>query len=226
MRRGKRYLEGKKAVDPSQRYELDEALRVLKELPSTKFEETVEIAIKLGVDVRKPEQMVRGTISLPKGTGRDMRVAVFAEGDAAEAAKGAGADEVGGEDLVKKVQDGWLDFDVAIAAPAMMRHVGKLGRLLGPRGLMPSPKTGTVTDDVATAVAEFKAGKIEYRTDASGNVHAPIGKKNFSPEDLATNAAAFIEHIRRSRPTAAKGKFIEGIALSSTMGPGIKLAVR
>ena len=168
---------------------------------------------------------MRGTFSLPKGIGKENRVVVFAEGAAAEAARKAGADEVGDDELVKKVEEGWSDFDVAIAHPAMMRKVGKLGRILGPRGLMPSPKSGTVTDDIETAVREFKAGKLEYRTDPTGNVHVGVGKRSFSDEDLTANIEAFIEHIRRTKPAAAKGRFIQKVCLSATMSPGIKLAV-
>jgi len=225
MHRSKRYRAGAEKVDATKTYELDEALEVLKGLDGAKFDETVELALHLGIDPKKPEQAVRGTVSLPKGIGRTLRVIVFAEGEQAEAAQAAGAEAVGGQDLIDRVQGGWLDFDVAIAVPAMMRLVGRLGRTLGPKGLMPSPKSGTVTDDVTAAVTEFKAGKIEYRADAGGNVHAPVGKKSFAPDDLRANIEAFIEHIRQARPAAAKGRFILSAAVSTTMSPGIRLAV-
>lgn len=225
MKQSKRYRAAAEKVDKDKLYELDEALELLKGLEGAKFDETIEVALHLGIDPKSPEQVVRGTISLPKGIGRTLRVIVFAEGEKAEEAKAAGANEVGGKDLIERIQGGWLDFDVAIAVPEMMRNVGRLGRILGPRGLMPSPKSGTVAADVAPAVAEFKAGKIEYRADATGNVHAPVGKKSFSIEDLKANVEAFIEHIRQAKPAAAKGRYIQSVALSTTMGPGIRLAV-
>jgi len=225
MKRSRRYRQCASKVDPKKLYDLDEAITLLKSLDGAKFDETVELVLHLGIDPKKADQNIRGTISLPKGIGRTQRVVVFAEGAKAEEAKAAGADEVGGQDLIERIQGGWLDFDVAIATPAMMRQVGRLGRILGPKGLMPSPKSGTVTDDVAQAVREFKAGKIEYRADAGGNVHAPVGKKSFPPEDLKANIEAFIERIRQVKPPAAKGRYILGAALSTTMGPGIKLAV-
>lgn len=225
MHRSKRYREGVAKIDADKLYELDEALEMLGGLTSAKFDETVEIAMHLGVDPKKADQAVRGTISLPKGIGKTLRVIVFAEGDEAEAARAAGADEVGAQDLIEKIQGGWLDFDVAIAVPAMMRHVGRLGRVLGPKGLMPSPKSGTVTADVTHAVAEFKAGKLEYRADAGGNIHARVGKKSFSREDLKANIEAFIDQIRRVKPSAAKGRYILGVSLSTSMGPGVRLAV-
>ena len=225
MHRSRHYAKAATQVDANKLYGLDEALELLQRLDGAKFDETVELAVRLGIDPKKPDQSVRGTISLPKGTGRTKRVIVFAEGEAAAAARAAGADETGGQELIERVQGGWLDFDVAITVPQMMRQVGRLGRLLGPRGLMPSPKGGTVTEDVAVAVAEFKAGKIEYRADATGNVHAPVGKKSFAVEDLRANINAFLEHIRQARPAAAKGRYILGAALSTTMGPGIRLAV-
>ena len=225
MKRSRRYRQCASKIDPKKLYDLDEAIALLKSLDGAKFDETVELVLHLGIDPKKADQNIRGTISLPKGIGRTQRVVVFAEGAQAEEAKAAGADEVGGQDLIERIQGGWLDFDVAIATPAMMRQVGRLGRILGPKGLMPSPKSGTVTDDVAQAVREFKAGKIEYRADAGGNVHAPVGKKSFPPEDLKANIEAFIERIRQVKPPAAKGRYILGAALSTTMGPGIKLAV-
>jgi large subunit ribosomal protein L1 len=225
MKHSKRFRACKEKVDPKKLYEIDEAIVLLKGFSGAKFDETVEVVMHLGVDPKKPDQAVRGTISLPKGIGRTMRVIVFAEGEQAEAARAAGADEVGGQELVDRIQGGWLDFDVAVCVPAMMRLVGRLGRILGPKGLMPSPKSGTVTDEVATAVSEFRAGKIEYRTDAGGNVHAPVGKRSFAPEDLKANIEAFVERIRQARPAAAKGRYVLGAAISTTMGPGIALAV-
>ena len=225
MHRSKRYTAGSGKVDADKLYGLDEAVELVKGLPAAKFDETVEIAMHLGVDPKKADQAVRGTISLPKGIGKTLRVIVFAEGEPADQARGAGADEVGGQELIEKIQGGWLDFDVAIAVPAMMRNVGRLGRTLGPKGLMPSPKSGTVTNEVAGAVQEFKAGKIEYRADAGGNIHAPVGRKSFSVEDLKANIEAFIEQVRRAKPTSAKGRYILGVSLSTTMSPGIRLAV-
>jgi len=225
MSRSKRHSANASTVDRTKQYAIDEALEVLQGLTTTKFDETVEIAVRLGIDPKKPDQAVRGTLSLPKGIGKTLRVIVFAEGEQAEQARAAGADEAGGEELVEKVQGGWLDFDVAIAAPAMMRHVGKLGRVLGPKGLMPSPKGGTVTNEIESAVAEFKAGKIEFRTDKGGNVHAPVGKRSFPVEDLKENIQAFVDHIQHIKPSAARGRYILGVTLSTSMGPGIRLAV-
>jgi large subunit ribosomal protein L1 len=225
MHSSKRYRAAREKIDPEQTYGLDQAVALLKDLPGAQFDETVEIAMKLGVDPKKSDQAVRGTISLPKGIGKTLRVIVFAEGEQAEQALAAGADAAGGQELIDRVQDGWVDFDVAIAVPAMMRHVGRLGRTLGPKGLMPSPKSGTVTDEVASAVSEFKAGKIEYRLDSGGNIHAPVGRKSFPAEDLKANIEAFIDHIRQARPASARGRFIQGVSLSTTMGPGIRLAV-
>jgi len=225
MKRSRRYQRCATKREPKKLYTLDEAIALIKSLEGTNFDETVELAVHLGIDPKKADQNVRGTISLPKGIGRSKRVIVFAEGQQAEAARAAGADAVGGQDLIERIQGGWLDFDVAIAVPAMMRQVGRLGRVLGPKGLMPSPKSGTVTDDVAQAVREFKAGKIEFRADSGGNVHVPVGKRSFPPEDLKANIEAFIERIRQLKPASAKGRYILGAALSTTMGPGIRLAV-
>jgi len=225
MKRSRRYLENAKKVDPDKAYTVDEAVGVVKSFRDGKLDETVEIAFHLGVDPKKPDQAVRGTISLPKGIGRSLRVVVFAEGELAAKAREAGAVEVGGQELIDRINGGWTDFDVAIAAPAMMRLVGRLGRVLGPKGLMPSPKSGTVTEDVEAAVREFKAGKLEYRADASGNVHVPVGKKSFAPEDLKVNIEAFIERIRQAKPASAKGRYILGVSVSTTMGPGLRLAV-
>ena len=193
--RSKRYVESNKTVEESKEYELKEAVSVLKTFNKTEFDETVDIVMKLGVDPKHSDQIVRGSFSLPKGIGKEVRVVVFASGDKIELAQKAGAVEAGGDDLLKKVEGGWLDFDVAISTPDMMGKVGKLGRVLGPQGKMPSPKSGTVTNDVETAVKEFKEGKIEYRTDAGGNVHVPVGKTSFSEEDLIANLSSFIKHI-------------------------------
>jgi len=225
MHRSKRYRQGREKIDTKKLYELGEAIELLKGLPGAKFDETVELCLHLGIDPKKADQALRGTISLPKGIGKTLRVIVFAEGDQAQQAKDAGADEVGGQELIDKVNGGWLDFDVAIAVPAMMRNVGRLGRVLGPKGLMPSPKSGTVTNEVAEAVREFKAGKIEYRADANGNVHAPVGRKSFAAEDLKANIEALIERIRQAKPSSAKGRYILAVSLSTTMSPGIALAV-
>lgn len=223
MKHGKRFRQAFAAVDRTKEYSVEEAVGKLKELPSAKFDETVEISLKLGIDPKQSDQLLRGSYSLPKGIGKSMRVIVFAQGEKAEQAKASGAMEVGGQELVKKIEDGWLDFDVAIAAPDMMRFVGRLGRVLGPKGLMPSPKSGTVTDDITTAVREFAAGKVEYRTDSTGNVHAPVGKRSFEAKDLISNISSFLDHITASRPTTAKGRFIEKVVVSTTMGPGLKL---
>ena len=223
--RSKRYVESNKTVEESKEYELKEAVSVLKNFNKTKFDETVDIVMKLGVDPKHSDQIVRGSFSLPKGIGKEVRVVVFASGDKIELAQKAGAVEAGGDDLLKKVEGGWLDFDVAISTPDMMGKVGKLGRVLGPQGKMPSPKSGTVTNDVETAVKEFKEGKIEYRTDAGGNVHVPVGKTSFPEEDLAENIRSFIKHIVSNKPPAAKGTFVQKISISSTMSPGVRVAL-
>ena len=220
---------GKAYADATQRYDREqllppgEALELVKSLAPAKFDETVEVAFRLGVDPRKADQMVRGTVSLPNGTGKSVRVAVFATGDAAREAEAAGADIVGADDLIARVEGGFLDFDVAIAAPDVMGKVGKLGRTLGPRGLMPNPKTGTVTTDVAKAVAEFKAGKVEYRTDRHGNVHVPIGKVSFDTDALVTNYNAVHDELVRAKPAASKGRYVKAVSAASTMGPGVKI---
>ena len=224
-KKSKRYLESVKLVDPKKKYELKDAVTLIKTFKPAKFDESVEVAMKLGIDPKQSDQLIRGSISLPKGIGKSLKVIAFASGDKAVIAKKAGADEVGAEDLVKKVEGGWTDFDVAIATSDMMRLVGRLGRVLGPQGKMPSPKSGTVTDDIETAVKEFKAGKIEYRTDAGGNVHAIVGKVSFSHKDLEDNINTFVKQIISSRPASAKGVFVENVSLSSTMGPGIMLLV-
>jgi len=218
--RSKRYQQAIERVDRSRTYEPREALTLIKELPGAKFDESVEVAIKLGIDPRKTDQLVRGAVSLPKGLGKKIKVIVFAEGDKAEAAQEAGADEVGSAELAQKIADGWTDFDVVIASPDMMKHVGKLGRVLGPQGKMPSPKSGTVTPNVADAVTEFKAGKVEFRTDSGGNVHAPLGKRSFAVEDLEANLLAFLNHVSGLRPPAVKGSFLRKVCVSTTMGPG------
>lgn len=223
--RGKRYVESNKTIENSKEYELKEAVSVLKAFNKTKFDETVDIVMKLGVDPKHSDQIVRGSFSLPKGIGKEVRVVVFASGDKIELAQKAGAVEAGGDDLLKKVEGGWLDFDVAISTPDMMGKVGKLGRVLGPQGKMPSPKSGTVTNDVETAVKEFKEGKIEYRTDAGGNVHVPVGKTSFPEEDLVENLRSFIKHIVSNKPPAAKGIFVQKISISSSMSPGVRVAL-
>ena len=224
-KRSKRYLESRKVVDSEKKYGIHEAVKLLKLLKPAKFNESVEVAMKLGIDPKQSDQLIRGSISLPKGIGKSLKVIVFATGEKAALAKKSGADEVGAEDLVKKVEGRWADFDVAISTSDMMRLVGKLGRVLGPQGKMPSPKSGTVTDDVETAVKEFKAGKIEYRTDAGGNVQALVGKLSFSDADLEENINTFVKHIMNSRPSSAKGEFVEKVSVSSTMSPGIMLQV-
>ena len=200
-----------------------EALELVKRLAPAKFDETVEVAVRLGVDPRKADQMVRGTVGLPSGTGKDVRVAVFATGTAAAEAREAGADLVGADDLAAEIEQGNFNFDVAIATPDMMPLVGRLGRSLGPRGLMPNPKTGTVTNDVARAVTEFKGGKVEYRTDRYGNVHVPLGKVSFEPAALEANFRAVIDELQRAKPASAKGRYLRKISLSTTMGPGVKV---
>jgi len=219
-KRSKRYRSASERVDRNKVYEPAEALSLLKELPGPKFDETVEVAVKLGIDPKKSDQLVRGAVSLPKGLGKTVTVIVFAEGDKAEAAKAAGADEVGSADLAERISGGWMDFDVVIASPDMMKHVGKLGKVLGPQGKMPSPKSGTVTPDVAGAVTEFKAGKVEFRTDSGGNVHAPVGKRSFPVEDLEANLHAFLDHVSGMRPPAVKGQFLRKVSVSTSMGPG------
>jgi large subunit ribosomal protein L1 len=223
LKHGKKFVDATKRYDRDQLYPANEALDLVKTLATRKFDETVEAAFKLGVDPRKADQMIRGTVSLPKGTGKDVRVAVFAEGDAAREAEEAGADVVGSDELVSRVEGGFLDFDVAIATPEMMSKVGKLGRTLGPRNLMPNPKAGTVTNEVGKTVNEFKAGKVEYRTDRYGNVHVPIGKASFESSDLLANYHAVLDEVLRAKPAAAKGRYLKGVAVSSSMGPGVKV---
>ncbi len=223
-RDSKRYQDAIRRFDPHHQHSPGEAVDLVKSLASSKFDETVEFAVRLGVDPRKADQIVRGTVSLPAGTGKPVRVAVFAAGAQAAEARDAGADVVGADDLAERVQGGFLDFDVAIATPDLMRaQVGKLGRILGPRGLMPNPKTGTVTDDVGRAVREFKGGRVEYRTDRYGNIHVPIGKVSFDRRALLENMRSVLEELQRAKPAAAKGRYIRGITVSSTMGPGVKV---
>jgi large subunit ribosomal protein L1 len=218
---GKRYRAAREAIDREQAYTPLAAVRLLKELEGAKFDETVEVHFRLGLNVRHADQQLRGTIMLPHGIGKDVRVAVFAEGEKAREAEDAGADVIGSADLAAKIEEGFLDFDVAIATPDQMSVVGKLGRVLGPRGLMPNPKTGTVTMDVSKAVSDAKAGKLEYRTDRGGNVHLSIGKRSFEERALLENYAALVEEIVRAKPSAAKGRYITQITLTTTMGPGV-----
>jgi large subunit ribosomal protein L1 len=222
-KKGKKYEDAMRRYDRERIYSPTEGFDLVKSLASRNFDETVEAAFRLGVDPRKADPMIRGTVSLPHGTGKNARVVVFAAGDAARDAEAAGADAVGADDLVKRVEDGFLDFDVAIATPDLMAQVGKLGRVLGPRGLMPNPKTGTVTNEVGKTVEEFKAGKVEYRTDRNGNVHVPVGKASFEPEKLVENYHAVLDELMRAKPASAKGRYLKAISTSSTMGPGVKL---
>src|SRR5437868_7614517 len=220
---GKKYTDAAKRYDRERFHSPSEAVGLVKSLASAKFDETIELAVRLGVDPRKADQIVRGTVGLPAGTGKAVRVAVFAAGPAAEEARQAGADVVGADDLDNRVQGGFLDFDVAIATPDLMGQVGRLGRVLGPRGLMPNPKLGTVTTDVGKAVGEFKGGKVEYRTDKVGNIHVPIGKASFTPKALLENMKAVLDEISRAKPASAKGKYIKSVTVSSTMGPGVRI---
>jgi len=223
--RSKRYAGSKEKFLKSKEYELREAISALKTFDKAKFDETVEIVMKLGIDPKRSDQLVRGAISLPKGIGKELKVIAFASGEKAELAREAGAVEVGGDELIKKIEDGWLDFDVAISVPDMMRKVSKLGKILGPQGKMPSPKSGTVTEDVSNIVKEFKEGKIEYRTDSGGNVHSPVGKMSFPDEDLIENIKAFVTYIIINRPSSTKGAFVQKIFVSSSMSPGIRVSV-
>src|SRR6478735_12302892 len=220
---GKKLVDSEKSFDRDQLFTPTEAVTLAKSLAKATFDEGVDVAIRLGVDPRKADQMVRGTVALPEGTGKDVRVAVFASGEAAQEARDAGADIVGADDLAEEIQKGKMDFDMAIATPDMMPLVGRLGRVLGPRGLMPNPKTGTVTQDVGRAVTEFKGGKVEYRTDRYGNVHVPIGKVSFDPEALEANFRAVLDELQRAKPAAAKGRYLRKITITSTMGPGVKV---
>lgn len=226
MKKGKRYTEAAKLVDRLNTYDVAEAVSIVKKSASAKFDETIECHIRLGVDGRHADQQVRGAVVLPHGTGKTVRVLVFAKGAKLDEAQAAGADHVGGEELIPKIQnEGWLDFDVVVATPDMMGVVGRLGRVLGPKGLMPNPKAGTVTMDVTKAVADIKAGKIEYRLDKSNIIHVPIGKASFSEEQLADNFQTLIDAINKAKPSAAKGQYLRSVTVASTMGPGVKLNV-
>ena len=221
---GKKYKAARALVEAKE-YDIPEALDLVKKVAYAKFDETVELSIKLGIDPKQTNQSIRGSYSLPHGIGKTMKVIVFADGEAAKQAKESGALEVGGEDLAKKILDGWLDFDVAIAHPGMMRHVGKLGRVLGPHGKMPSPKSGTVTDEIGRVVKEFVAGKIEFRNDDTGNLHVVMGKKSFPPEKLVANIVAFVDFVRTLKPPSSKGVFLQKAILCTTMSPGIPVTV-
>lgn len=223
VNKGKKYREAAAKIEGERFYPADEALSLVKQNATAKFDESVEVHIRLGIDPRQADQQVRGTLVLPHGSGQSKRVAVFAQGDKAREAEQAGADVVGSEDLAEKIQGGWLDFDAAVATPDMMSVVGRLGKILGPRGLMPNPKTGTVTMDVGQAVSEIKAGKVEYRVDKFGISHVVIGKASFADEQLLTNYNALIEEIVRAKPAAAKGRYLKSVAVASTMGPGVRI---
>ena len=223
MARGKKYQDAKAKIDRTKRYSFEEAVKLALDTSYAKFDESVDVAVVLGVDPRHADQMVRGSVVLPHGTGKSPRVVVFAKGDKAKEAEAAGADYVGAEDLIKKIQEGWLDFDKAVATPDMMPLVGRIGKILGPRGLMPSAKTGTVTWDVAKAVKDIKSGKIDFKVDRAGVVHAPVGRVSFGPEKILENLAAFFDALLKAKPSGAKGQYIRNIAISTTMGPGIKV---
>lgn len=220
---GKSYRAALEKVDRAQRYLLEDSLRLVKETARAKFDETVEMAVRLGVDPRQADQNVRGTVTLPHGMGKTVRVLAFAKGDKEKEAQEAGADFVGADDLIKKISDGWFDFDKTVATPDMMGAVGRIGKILGPRGLMPNPKTGTVTLDIGKAVKEIKAGKLEFRVDKAGIVHVPVGKASFGAEQLIDNAKAVLMSLLRAKPASAKGNYVRGVTISTTMGPGIKV---
>jgi large subunit ribosomal protein L1 len=222
---GKNFKEAKAKVDRTRDYSLDDALSLIKEMSSVKFDETIDVSVRLGVDPRKADQMVRGAVVLPNGLGKDVRVAVFAKGEKAQEATTAGADFVGADDLVEKIQGGWFDFDTAIATPDMMGTVGKIGRLLGPRSLMPNPKVGTVTFDIARAVEEAKSGKVEYRVEKAGIIHAPVGKVSFDVENLRGNLLALMDALVKAKPSTAKGTYLLKVSISSTLGPGLTLDI-
>ncbi len=225
MTHGRKYTEAAKLVEPDRRYEIAEAAELLPKLSISKFDGTVEAHLRLGVDPRHADQLVRGTVVLPHGTGKASRVIVFAQGEKAQEALRAGADEVGGDDLVKRIDAGWFDFDVAIATPDMMGTVGRLGKKLGPRGLMPNPKSGTVTFDIERAVGEIKSGRIEFKVDRAGIVHAPVGRASFTPEQLAANVATLVDAINRAKPSGAKGTYMRTLTLAPTMGPGVRVDI-
>src|SRR5687768_2276697 len=220
---GESYRDALAKVDRNQRYLLEDSLRIAKETARAKFDETVELAIRLGVDPRQADQNIRGTVTLPHGMGKAVRVLAFAKGDKEKEAQDAGADYVGSDDLIKKISEGWLDFDKAVATPDMMAAVGRIGKVLGPRGLMPNPKTGTVSMDIGKAVKEIKAGKLEYRVDKAGIVHVPVGKASFGPDQLIENARAVLMSVLRAKPASAKGNYVKGVTVTTTMGPGIKI---
>ena len=219
----KRYRAAVALIDRTKAYTVEEAIATLKQMPGTKFDESVDLSFHLGVDPKHADQMVRGAVVLPHGTGKTVRVVVFAKGEKEREAREAGADSVGAEDLIEKIQGGWMEFDSTVATPDLMGQVSKLGKVLGPRGLMPNPKLGTVTFDIARAVREVKAGKVEFRVDKAGNAHVPIGKKSFSAEHLATNAMTLIEAVMRAKPASAKGQYLRSLTVSSTMGPGVRV---
>lgn len=223
-KQGKKFVDAQKQVDASRNYPAGEALELVQKVAPANFDETVEVAVRLGVDPRKADQQIRGAVVLPHGTGKTKRVLVFAKGEKAKEAEDAGADIIGEEDLVNRIQQGWLDFDVVVATPDMMAQVGKLGRVLGPRGLMPNPKTGTVTMDVAQAVNEIKAGKVEYRVEKAGNIHVPIGKVSFDAQQLNENLNTVIDTLVKAKPSAAKGVYMRNISVASSMGPGVKVS--
>ena len=220
---GKKYRKAKEKIDTAKRYAVEEAVKLALETAYANFDETVDIAVRLGVNPKYSDQMVRGAVTLPHGLGKDVKVLVFCKGEKEAEAKEAGADFVGGEDLVEKIKSGWLEFDKAVATPDMMAHVGKIGRILGPRGLMPNAKTGTVTFDLAKAIKELKAGKVEFKVDKAGVVHAPLGKVSFGPEKILDNLKALIDTLQKAKPASAKGTYFRGMAVSTTMGPGVKI---
>ena len=222
---GRKYTEAAKLVEPERRYEIAEAAELLPKLSISKFDGTVEAHLRLGVDPRHADQLVRGTVVLPHGTGKTSRVIVFAQGEKAQEALRAGADDVGSDDLVKRIDDGWFEFDVAIATPDMMGTVGRLGKKLGPRGLMPNPKSGTVTFDIERAVGEIKSGRIEFKVDRAGIVHVPVGRASFTPEQLAANVATLVDAINRAKPSGAKGTYMRTLTLAPTMGPGVRIDI-
>jgi large subunit ribosomal protein L1 len=224
-RHGRKYLEAARLIEAEKRYPLDDAAELLPKLSTVKFDATVEAHLRLGVDPRHADQLVRGTVVLPHGTGRSSRVIVFAQGEKAQEALRGGADEVGGEDLVKRIDDGWFEFDVAIATPDMMGMVGRLGKKLGPRGLMPNPKSGTVTFDIERAVSEIKSGRIEFKVDRAGIVHAPVGKASFTPEQLRANVATLVDAVNRAKPSGAKGTYMRTLTLAPSMGPGVRVDI-
>jgi large subunit ribosomal protein L1 len=224
-RHGRKYVEAARLVEADRRYEIGEAAELLPKLSISKFDGTVEAHLRLGVDPRHADQLVRGTVVLPHGTGKTTRVIVFAQGEKAQEALRAGADEVGGDDLVKRIDDGWFEFDVAIATPDMMGTVGRLGKKLGPRGLMPNPKSGTVTFDIERAVGEIKSGRIEFKVDRAGIVHVPVGRASFTPEQLAANVATLVDAINRAKPSGAKGTYMRTLTLAPTMGPGVRVDI-